>query len=446
MILPLLAIPFVGALAAWLFRHLRPVCALVAAIAALAVTFMALWGMDTAPFVVLGRTIALDAAMRAHLSLVMLLLALTMAATTLARERDVAASLALTGLGVALFALAVQNLILSMLILQGALVILMMVVPHNAGTFAPTNMRTLVMLVIAGAALTVSAWLMENPGARGVGPLGLAVGTCIVLGVFPFFVWQLPIYRSGSSLACIVFGVAIPHLLLVRMLTLEGGGLLTLAGGAPAALLLHAGIATFVVGCVGALAQQTMSGALGYMALGELGFVLMALGSHTPATQALAMLHLILRGAAIVALSVGVGVLRHSFGSDSLSSLRGALRRAPLTSLGMLLAGLSLAGFPPLAGFVTRLALYRNVALQDLGWALVLAAIGLAPACVVVRFGLGAFQLAPLPESRPEPLWPALLVLLLGIGLLAVGLAPHILHYLPVEWSELLFGLVHAGA
>ncbi len=445
MILPLLAIPFVGALATWLFRPLYSVRAGLAAASALAVALLALTGMDSAPFVLLGRTIALEPATRAHLSLAMALLALTLAASTLPEEHDVAGALALAGLGMALLFMAVQNLILATLILQAGLVILVLLIPQDAGTLAPVNMRILVMLVMAGMALSTSAWLMDNPSTASLGSVALVIGACAALGAFPFFVWQLPIYRSGSSLAQIMFGVVLPHLILVRILALPGG-LLALAGGAPAILLLNGGIASFVVGCLGAWAQRSAGGALGYMALGEIGFVMMALGSGTSNAQEVGLLHLFLRGVALVALCVGAAVLRHSFGSDDLERVRGVFRRAPLTSVGMLLAGLSLAGFPPLGGFITRLALYRDIGTQAPGWAVALAAIGLAPACAVVRFGIAAFQVAPLPESRPEPLWPAILVLVLGIVLLVVGVAPQTLDLLPAEWFDLLLSLGQAAS
>jgi NADH-quinone oxidoreductase subunit N len=446
MILLLLAVPLVGALAAWIFRHLRPVAAGLATGAVLLVAFLALWGFDTPPFTILGRTLALDPATRTHLAIAMFLLACALASSAHLTERDVAGSLALLGLGLLLLFLALQHIILAMLILQAGLAILVMLIPHKAGDAAPTNMRILVVLVMAGVLLSAAAWLIEHPGASpgAIGPMALVAGLCVILGAFPFFVWKIQIYRSDSSIARTMFGVVLPHLILVRILTLQGGAL-PASGGPQAALLLNVGIATFVIGCIGALAQQTIGGVLGYMAVGELGFVLMALGSDTPETRALALTHLILRGVAVVGLGVGAAALRHSFGSDRLSDLRGAFRRAPLVSLGMLLAGLSLAGFPPLAGFITRLAFYRIVAIQDLGWAVALAVIGLAPACAVVRFGIAAFQIAPMPESRREPLWPAALALLLGLGLLAVGLAPQVQGYLPANWSDLLFGLAGTG-
>lgn len=450
MILPLLAAPFVAALGVWLVRYLRSVAATIAALAALTVAFLALYGIDTAPFIVLGRTLALDAATRVHLAVPMVLLAITMASSARLPERDTAWPLAFAGIGLIILSLAIQNILLGTLILQSGLVVLAMLIPLRSDDPTPINLRALLILVMAGILLSAAAWLIEHPAAgteaipEYMGPVALIAGYGVILGAFPFFVWKLPIYRTESSIARTMFGVVLPHLLLVRIIGLQMGELAP-AGDMLAIILLNVGIATFIVGCIGALVQRSVSGLLGYMAISELGVVLMGLGSDTMATRALGMTHLIQRGMAIVAMSMGVAILRHSFASDHLSDLRGAFRRAPLASLGILLAGFSLAGLPPLAGFVTRFALYRIIAIENLQWAIALAVIGLAPAWAMVRLAITAFQVTPVPGSQQEPVWPGAWVLVMGLVTLAWGLVPQALAHLPANWASLLYGLTGFG-
>ena len=451
MILPLLAAPFVAALAVWLVRHMRAVAATLSALAALAIAFLAIYGIDTAPFVVLGRTLMLDTATRVHLAVPMMLLAIALVSSARLPDRDMAWPLTFAGLGLVILSLAIQNIVLGTLVLQSGLVVLAMLIPLRSGDPTPINLRALFILVLAGILLSAAAWLIENPAARPeampdyIGPVGLIAGYGVILGVFPFFVWKLPIYRTESSIARTVFGVVLPHLLLVRIIGLQVGEV-AVAGDMLPIISLNVGIATFAIGCIGALAQRSVSGLLGYMAIAELGLILMSFGSGTPATRALGMTHLIQRGIAIVAMSIGVTVLRHSFASDRLADLRGAFRRAPLASLGILLAGFSLAGIPPLAGFVTRFALYRIIAIENLQWAVVLAVIGLAPALAMVRLAMTAFQVTPVPSSRQEPIWPGAWVLVMGLVTLLWGLVPQALAHLPADWASLLYGLSGFGS
>lgn len=450
MIPAMLAAPLVAALLAWLFRHVRPLAAAVSVAGVLGLAFMAIQGIGASPFVVLGRTLSLDASSRMHLAVALGLLAVALAATARLEERDIACTVALAGVGLLVGFMVLQTLSLGNLMLQAGLVVLAMLIPLKVGDLAPINLRALIVLVWAGALALAGLWAIEHPAAiQGgspiyVGPTALVAAYGAMLGAFPFFVWKIPIYRSDSSLARVMFGVVVPHLLLARLLALQGGVLAPAAQVAPT-LLLNMGIATFVVGCIGALAQHTVSGLLGYMAMSEIGVVLIALGWGQPTMGALAMAHLLSRGIAVVAMSMGVGILRQSFVSDHVSDLRGAIRRAPLASLGILLAGFSLAGLPPLAGFFTRLALYRVIAIEDLGWSVALVVLGLAPAWAMVRFAENVFQIAPVPESRREPPWPATLVLLLGLLTLAWGLFPQALGHLPWQWADLLFGLAAPG-
>lgn len=112
-----------------------------------------------------------------------------------------------------------------------------------------------------------------------------------------------------------------------------------------------------------------------------------------------------------------------------------------MAATGTLLAGLSLAGFPPMAGFTTRFAIYRMIASERTIWAMVLVIAGMLPAVALTRFSLRAFQTVPVPGSRRETLWPAVLVLSLGVLLLVAGLWPQGIGTLLAQWGDLLVGV-----
>jgi len=180
---------------------------------------------------------------------------------------------------------------------------------------------------------------------------------------------------------------------------------------------------------------------LAYLASAEMGAVLMALGSGASSSSALGVTGLVHRGIGLVAMGIGIRTLSLSLGNDGLETMRGAFRRAPVTVTGTLLAGLSLSGFPPLAGFATRFSLYRMVASEHLPWAVAMVITGLLPAAALARFALRAFQVVPVPRSRRERLWPAVLVLALGSLLLFIGIWPQALSSLFERWRDVLLFL-----
>ena len=57
--------------------------------------------------------------------------------------------------------------------------------------------------------------------------------------------------------------------------------------------------------------------------------------------------------------AMGLAVVHHRAGSDSFANLAGAARRLPLSVVGLVLGGLSLAGMPLTAGFPGRWPIYR---------------------------------------------------------------------------------------
>ncbi len=199
------------------------------------------------------------------------------------------------------------------------------------------------------------------------------------------------------------------------------------------------------MGGIGVAAQRTLSGMLAYLALGEMGSALMALGSGAVSSEALGATCLLYRGIGVAAMSMGVRVLSRSLGSDDMETMRGAFRRAPMAVAGTLMAGLSLAGFPPLAGFPARFSLYRMVSLERMPWAVTMIIVGVLPALALTRIAIRAFQVVPVPGGRREQLWPAALVLGMGLLLLALGIWPQAMSQVLGQWESMLAGLTIVG-
>ena len=83
---------------------------------------------------------------------------------------------------------------------------------------------------------------------------------------------------------------------------------------------------------------------------------------------------------------------------DRLDNLRGLFQRAPFSAVLIAIAMLSLAGIPPLPGFVAKFLIFRNVIAA--GYTLY-AVLGLVGSYLGIYFYLRVIQLMFMSEDRP---------------------------------------------
>jgi NADH-quinone oxidoreductase subunit N len=86
-------------------------------------------------------------------------------------------------------------------------------------------------------------------------------------------------------------------------------------------------------------------------------------------------------------------------GSDELKDLSGLSRRAPFLALAMMLALLSLAGIPPVAGFFGKFFIFRAAVDAGLWW---LALIGILNAFIALYYYLNVIKYMYLYRSDDE--------------------------------------------
>jgi formate hydrogenlyase subunit 3/multisubunit Na+/H+ antiporter MnhD subunit len=125
--------------------------------------------------------------------------------------------------------------------------------------------------------------------------------------------------------------------------------------------LLAAGLITTASGGVMAAVQRDLGRLFGYAALSNLGFLLLALVVGGSQARSLALLHTVNRALAITLMATGLAIIRFRAQTDEFSQLSGVARRLPIATIGFLIGGLALAGFPLTAGFPTHWAVNRAI-------------------------------------------------------------------------------------
>jgi NADH-quinone oxidoreductase subunit N len=131
---------------------------------------------------------------------------------------------------------------------------------------------------------------------------------------------------------------------------------------------------TMVVGSILAIAQTDVKRMLAYSSIAHAGFILVGVAAADQGIQA-AMFYLVAYAVMILgAFAVVMLVSVRGEQNVSLSSYAGLARRSPFLAAAMALFLLSLAGIPPTAGFIAKVAVF-SAAVQAGYWPLVLIAV-----------------------------------------------------------------------
>ncbi|MBE2276913.1 MAG: monovalent cation/H+ antiporter subunit A [Rhodobacteraceae bacterium] len=128
-----------------------------------------------------------------------------------------------------------------------------------------------------------------------------------------------------------------------------------LAGGWEwTAIVATTGLLTMVIAAKIAFFQDDMKALLAYSTVSHLGLITFLLGLGTEPAALAAVVHILAHASFKAALFLTAGIVDHETGTRRLSRLGGLARVMPLTFGVAAVASLSMAGVPPLAGFLSK--------------------------------------------------------------------------------------------
>ncbi len=301
-----------------------------------------------------------------------------------------------------------------------------------------------VVLLFGLAATTTFEGLHDNLGRLASGsllPLVVATGFVLVglafeLGAVPAHAW-LPDVAEGAPAPVAAFVTAAPKIgALIALARLFAVLPESAAGWRPLVAILAA--VTMTLGNVAALWQDDVRRLLGWSAVSQTGYGLMAvvaLGRSPLAVPAL----LYFLAAYALATVAAFGVVVELRGQADRARYAGLAVAHPWLALALMVSLLSFVGIPPLAGFAAKLALFGAVIDAGYGW---LAALAVANTVASVFYYVRVLAPVYFDECAGAPLprlgaWAAAsvaiataAVVLLGVwanGLLAAVRAARLL-------------------
>jgi NADH-quinone oxidoreductase subunit N len=184
------------------------------------------------------------------------------------------------------------------------------------------------------------------------------------------------------------------------------------------------------VGNVAALVQTNIKRMLAYSSIAHAGYILMALVAQS--TEGVAAASFYFAAYAVMNLGAFGAVIALGQGTrerNTFAELAGAAQQKPWASAALAICLLSLAGFPPFAGFLAKFFVFGAAVNAGLVW---LAVIGVLNSLISVYYYLGPvirMYMSPPAEGWLGTPWrtPALLALTVVVVVvltIAIGLFP----------------------
>jgi NADH-quinone oxidoreductase subunit L len=269
--------------------------------------------------------------------------------------------------------------------------------------------------------------VLHGPGEVIGASTATAIGLLLLVGAagksaqIPLFVW-LPDAMEGPTPVSALIHAATMVTAGVYMVARTGAiyQLSDVAGGVVATV----GAVTALMAATIAISQRDIKRVLAYSTISQLGYMFMAVGV---AGYVAGVFHLVTHAVFKALLFLGAGSVIHGMADEQDMMKMGGLRKKmPLTHATMLIATLSIAGIPPLAGFWSKDEILAVLFVEG-GYFMVLWAVGLLTALLTAFYMARQYFLVFSGEPRwdkdvdPHESPRSMTTPLVILGLLTVG-------------------------
>lgn len=275
----------------------------------------------------------------------------------------------------------------------------------------------------------LAAALAAAPGQ----PLALLGLLCVLAGIgfktalVPFHLWAPDAYEAAPTPVTAFLSVAGKTAGFALALRLLIGALPALRADWGQVLAALSAV-TMLLGNLAAFPQTNLKRLLAYSSIAQAGYLVMGLVAYH--AQGLSALLYYLSAYLVTNLAAfgTVIALERAAGTAEIAAYAGLAQRSPRLALTLLLALLSLAGIPPLAGFTAKFTLFAAAYGQGYGWLVLLAVLNSALSLYYYLRVVRVMYILPPEEGAPARLpvsWPLAAVLLVCLaGVLLLGIYP----------------------
>ncbi len=187
---------------------------------------------------------------------------------------------------------------------------------------------------------------------------GFILGFGVKAGIFPLHIWlpsAHPVAPSPASALLSGIMIKAGAYGIIRTIYSIGGldallpGRMIMVGG-----LLVLALVSIFLGSAVAIAQMEIKRMLAYSSISQMGYIILGAALMTPLGLTGGAIHIFNHAIIKGCLFLCAGAFIHQTGLRMLEDLKGIGKRMPITTLCFTLGALSMIGFPPFNGFVSK--------------------------------------------------------------------------------------------
>ena len=304
------------------------------------------------------------------------------------------------------------------------------------GAFASAFFLYGIALIYGGAGTTSIPAIAEAITAANKSPLLLAgmflliVGFGFKVAIVPFHQWAPDVYEGAPTTIAAFISAGPKAAGFAAFLRIFMEALPSLQVEWSGAVIVLA-MLTMTVGNIVAIAQTSIKRMLAYSSIAHAGYVLIGLAAANNDGISSAMLYLLVYCVMNIG-AFGAVILAKTEDGESLmiSDYAGLGLRKPLLAMFMTIMLLSLAGFPPTAGFVGKFYIFKSAVQAGHIWLVIVGAINTAiSAFYYLRVVVTMYMREP-EEELSFASYPGTLIVglvLAAIGVLLIGILPSLM-------------------
>ncbi|HWD18845.1 MAG TPA: NADH-quinone oxidoreductase subunit N [Verrucomicrobiae bacterium] len=191
-----------------------------------------------------------------------------------------------------------------------------------------------------------------------LGLLLVLIGLSFKIAAFPLQMWAPDVYQGAPTPVTAFLAIgskAAGFALALRILFIAFP---LIAARWDKLLIVTSGV-TILYGNLCAIPQRSLKRLLGYSSIANAGYLLLGVSAVSASGSSAVLYYLAGYLATLVAVFAVISVVGRE--SDDISAFAGLHQRSPFLAAGMTLGMVSLAGIPPLAGFLGKFLLLRSV-------------------------------------------------------------------------------------
>ncbi len=264
---------------------------------------------------------------------------------------------------------------------------------------------------LLGIATAIRTGVQNGNALIMVAAVLILAGFGFKVSAVPFHMWAPDIYEGAPTPSTAFFSVgskAAGFAALIRVFMY--GGLWQVNNTSLVIIVSIIAVLSMTFGNIVAAVQTNVKRMMAYSSIAQAGYILVGFAASLSARNADGIAAVLFFILVYVVTNLGafsgIIALGNATGGERIEDFRGLARRAPLVSAGTALCLLSLAGIPPLAGFMSKVFIFTAAWGEGLGWLVIIALLNTVVSLVYYgRIVKSMYFDAPLKEDyiRPSP-------------------------------------------